>query len=188
MPSANWLEAHEINNNYLKPHGYKLSFHNIPKVSYLCQSANIPGISVQSPEQANPFIDVPVVGDKPIREDLTVSFLVDMDMKNYLEIYNWIVGYSFPDSRDQFIELRESGTHRLLSRQATPLNEETGLYSDATLTVLTNNNNPNLHFFYTDLYPVSLSGLPFSVNQVDFDYQIATATFKYKGYNVEYVV
>jgi hypothetical protein len=62
------------------------------------------------------------------------------------------------------------------------------MYSDATLTVLTNQNNPNLHFFYNDIVPISLSGLTFTVDNVDFEYQIASATFKYKGYNVEYVV
>jgi hypothetical protein len=83
MPSPNWVAAHDIGNNYLKPHGYRLSFHNIPKVSYLCKSANIPGISVPNPSQPTPFYDVPVVGEKPIREDLNITFIVDMDMKNY---------------------------------------------------------------------------------------------------------
>jgi hypothetical protein len=189
MPSPNWIEAHNIGNNFLKPHGYRLSFHNLPKVSYYCQTSNIPGIAVSNPQQPTPFYDVPVVGDKPTRDDLVITFVVDMDLQNYLEIYNWIVGYSFPDDRDQFVKLRESGTHRALSRQNTPFNEENGMYSDATLTVLTNMNNPNLHYFYKDLYPVTLAGLPFnSAQEGGFDYQLATATFKYKSFAVEQVV
>ncbi len=188
MPSATWTEAHDIGDNYLRPNGFRLSFHNIPKVSYLCQSANIPGLSVGNPQQATPFFDVPVAGDKPTREDLVVKFLVDSDMKNYISIYNWIVGYSFPDDRDQFIDLRASGTHSILSRAITAYNEESGIYSDATLTVLTAKNNANIMIYYHDLIPVSLSGLPFDAAIGEFDYMTAVATFKYKSYNIETVI
>ena len=57
-------------------------------------------------------------------------------------------------------------------------------YSDATLTVLTNKNNPILEVRFEDLFPVSLSSLNFSQSAEDVQYLTATIDFRYKIYTM----
>ena len=58
-----------------------------------------------------------------------------------------------------------------------------GLFSDATLTILTSKNNPVTEVRFSDLFPISLSGLPYNQQANDTDYLTATVTFNYKIYD-----
>jgi hypothetical protein len=42
--------------------------------------------------------DIELPGDKLIFGDLTLRFLVDEDLENYLEIQNWMRGLGYPES------------------------------------------------------------------------------------------
>ena len=57
-------------------------------------------------------------------------------------------------------------------------------YSDATLQVLNNNNLVNFDVVFKNVFPVSLSTMPFDVTGTDNDYLTATATFEYVLYEV----
>ena len=58
------------------------------------------------------------------------------------------------------------------------------MFSDATLTLLTNKNNPVAEVKFEDLYPVSLSSLDFSQEQTDVQYLKASTDFAYKYYTI----
>ena len=58
------------------------------------------------------------------------------------------------------------------------------MFSDATLTLLTNKNNPIAEVKFEDLYPVSLSSLEFSQEQTDVQYLRASTDFQYKYYTI----
>lgn len=60
--------------------------------------------------------------------------------------------------------------------------KEGGIYSDATLTVLTNKNNPVTEIRFRDVFPTSLSGLSYDQQASDVDYLSTDITFKYKYY------
>ena len=57
-------------------------------------------------------------------------------------------------------------------------------YSDATLTILSNKNNPIVEVRFADLFPVSLSGLDYNQNVTDVEYLTATIDFRYKLYEI----
>ena len=103
------------NRNYMSPLGFKLVLTKTPKVDFLCQSANIPSISMGTAIQPSYLKDIPVPGDKVLYDDLTVRFLVDEKMENYLAIYKWITGLGYPESLGQFEQLRkdDNRTRRL---------------------------------------------------------------------------
>jgi hypothetical protein len=46
MSQSTWVKERINNRNFLAPNGFKLSLINFPQVSFYCQSANIPGISI----------------------------------------------------------------------------------------------------------------------------------------------
>ena len=171
------------NRNYMSPLGFKLILTKTPKVDFLCQSANIPQISMGTAIQPTYLKDIPVPGDKVLYDDLTVRFLVDEKMENYLAIYMWITGLGFPESIGQFSQLKKDDirTNASASDDGDPRYFE---FSDATLQVLNSNYKPSVLINFKDAFPVALSTLDFDVTTRDYNYFTAEATFKYTIFNI----
>jgi hypothetical protein len=71
---------------------------------------------------------IPVPGDQIQFEDLTLQFLVDENMENYLEIHNWIYSLGYPKSVDQFGDLIRADDNQFVI-------DNLRQFSDGTLTV-----------------------------------------------------
>ena len=177
------FEKQIANRNYMSPLGFKLVLTKTPKVDFLCQSANIPQISMGTAIQPTYLKDIPVPGDKVLYDDLTVRFLVDEKMENYLAIYKWITGLGFPESIGQFQQLRKDDirTNASASDDGDPRYFE---FSDATLQILNSNYKPSVLVNFKDAFPISLSTLEFDVANRDYSYFTAEVTFKYTIYNI----
>ena len=171
------------NRNYMSPVGFKLVLTKTPKVDFLCQSANIPSISMGTAIQPSYLKDIPVPGDKVLYDDLNVRFLVDEKMENYLAIHKWITGLGYPESIGQYRQLKtdDKRTDRRVNDSADPLYFQ---YSDATLQVLNSNYRPSVLVNFKDAFPTSLSTLDFDVTTRDYNYFTAEVTFKYTIYNI----
>ena len=171
------------NRNYMSPLGFKLIITKTPKVDFLCQSANIPSISMGTAIQPSYLKDIPVPGDKVLYDDLTVSFLVDEKMENYLAIHKWITGLGYPESRGQYDQLKKDDkrTSRIVGDDGDPRYFE---FSDATLQVLNSNYKPSVLINFKDAFPISLSTLEFDVTTRDYNFFTAQVTFKYTIYNI----
>ena len=171
------------NRNYMSPLGFKLILTKTPKVDFLCQSANIPQISMGTAIQPTYLKDIPVPGDKVLYDELTVRFLVDEKMENYLAIYKWITGLGYPESLGQYDQLRKDDirTDRIVGDDGDPLYFQ---YSDATLQILSSNYKPSIHVNFKDAFPVALSTLDFDVTTRDYSFFTASVTFKYTIDNI----
>ena len=171
------------NRNYMSPLGFKLILTKTPKVDFLCQSANIPQISMGTAIQPTYLKDIPVPGDKVLYDDLTVRFLVDEKMENYLAIYKWITGLGYPESLGQFKQLKTNDirTNASASDDGDPRYFE---FSDATLQILNSNYKPSVLVNFKDAFPTSLSTLEFDVANRDYSYFTANVTFKYTIFNI----
>ena len=171
------------NRNYMSPLGFKLILTKTPKVDFLCQSANIPQISMGTAIQPTYLKDIPVRGDKVLYDDLTVRFLVDEKMENYLAIYKWIAGLGYPESLGQYNQLKKDDirTNSRIGDDGDPRYFE---FSDATLQVLSSNYKPSVLINFKDAFPVSLSTLEFDVSQRDYSFFTASVTFKYTIFNI----
>ena len=171
------------NRNYMSPLGFKLVLTKTPKVDFLCQSANIPSISMGTAIQPTYLKDIPVPGDKVLYDDLSVRFLVDEKMENYLAIHKWITGLGYPESIGQYRQLKkdDNRTDSLVADKGDPLYFQ---YSDATLQVLNSNYKPSVLINFKDAFPISLSTLDFDVTTRDYNYFTAEVTFKYTIYDI----
>ena len=171
------------NRNYMSPLGFKLILTKTPKVDFLCQSANIPQISMGTAIQPSYLKDIPVPGDKVLYDDLNVRFLVDEKMENYLAIYKWITGLGYPESLGQFKQLKTNDirTNASASDDGDPRYFE---FSDATLQILNSNYKPSVLVNFKDAFPTSLSTLEFDVADRDYSYFTANVTFKYTIFNI----
>ena len=171
------------NRNYMSPLGFKLILTKTPKVDFLCQSANIPQISMGTAVQPTYLKDIPVPGDKVLYDDLTIRFLVDEKMENYLAIYKWITGLGYPESLGQYDQLRKDDirTDTRVGDDGDPRYFE---FSDATLQVLSSNYKPSVLINFKDTFPTSLSTLDFDVSQRDYSFFTAQVSFKYTIFNI----
>ena len=163
------------NRNFLSPVGFKFTLAKEPKVAFFCNSAKIPEITLGTEVQATYLKDIDVPGDKITYGDLSLKFLVDEDMVNYMAIHNWITGLGFPETTQQYKNL---------------ITDEEGLqdpkraFSDGSLYILDSNYNTNAVVKFKDLFPISLTSLDFNSTQTDIQYFTADVTFKYTVYNI----
>ena len=169
------------NRNYLSPVGFKFVITKAPKADFFSNSASIPGINLGFALQPNYLRDIPGAGDKLTFEDFTLSFFVDENLENYMEVQNWLRGLGYPDSVEEFIDLKKDDTYTPDPSAKNALNE----YSDATLIVYNSSFNEIVKVKFRDVFPVSLSTINFDASVGDIDYVTADATFKYSIYDIE---
>ena len=182
MTDSNNPFENQINNrNYLSPLGFKLIISKIPKVDFLCQAANIPSISMGTAVQPTYLKDIPVPGDKPVYDDLTVRFIIDENMENYLSLNKWITGLGYPESLKQYQQLGDVGPDLATQDNSDPRWFE---FSDATLQILSSNYQPNINVTFRGCFPVAVSTLEFDSSQRDYSYFTCEATFKYDYYTI----
>ena len=167
----------------MSPLGFKLVITKTPKVDFLCQSANIPSISMGTAIQPTYLKDIAVPGDKVLYDDLSIRFLVDEKMENYLAIHKWITGLGYPENLGQYDQLRKDDrrTDGRVGDDGDPRYFE---FSDATLQILNSNYKPSVLINFKDAFPISLSTLDFDVTARDYSYFTAEVTFKYTIYNI----
>lgn len=184
ITEANWVNQQPSDLDYLKPNGFKFQIHNLPNVSYFCQGANIPAIQIGSPTVPTPLADIPYPGDKLTYGDLVIRFLVQENMANYIELYNWLIGLGFPENHDQYKNWNESQRYRFPAISDKRLGA-LGNFSDADFFILDSDNNPNVKISFTDVFPVSLEGLDFDISSGRADFLVGIAAFKYRHYTIQ---
>jgi hypothetical protein len=172
------LTRNPLNPNFLHPNKYQLNFGRMPNIQYFCQSVTVPGISMSEIPQATPFSDLYIPGDKPIFDLLNVTFLVDEEMKAWLEVYEWIRGMTFPTSFEEYQNLSKLNPDVLNGKPQ---------YSNATITVLSSANNPIVRFHYYDVFPTSLSTVIMNASDSPENIITADATFRYSYFKVEQI-
>lgn len=155
-------------NNYLGNTYFRFEFTRLPTVTYFCQRVNLPAISFTHAELPTPLgLTSKVPGGKYEYEQLTVSFMVDEDMKNWLEVYNWMRSIGNLDDIKHHI-----GNHH-------------DKYSDARIIITNSAFKPNISVRIRGVFPVALSGIDFDSTTTETETVIATGTFNFTHYEIE---
>lgn len=159
------------NNNMLSPVGFSFQINRCPNMNFFVQSVVLPGVNLGQLNVPNQFKEVPVPGDHITYGDLDVTFKINEDMSNYIEIFSWITALGFPDNFRQYkdIENRPSFTGD-------------SIYSDATLTILSSAMNPSMRIEITDLFPTAISPVTVDSRDMMIEYIEATASFRFLNY------
>lgn len=162
------------NINYFIPTGFNFIIDRIPNVNFFCQSANLPGLNLGVATINTPFKDYPIAGDKIDFNEFRISFVVDEELKNWLEIYNWIIGLGNPYDLDQYKKLKESNSQ--------------GVYSDGNLFILSSHKNVQYRVNFQKMFPISLSDIDMNSISSDTTTIIADVSFGYTIYNIERMI
>ena len=176
--------------DYASPTQFRFGVHQLPKVEFFTVTANLPGISAGTATQSTPFKDIPLMGEKITYENLSISFIVDEYLENYISLHNWMVGIGFPEKREQFQIFRDVTSNTPASGKTPPVDlagkaiPDKSLFSDAFIQILSNKNNPIVEVNFENAFPISLSALDFSQAATDVEYMVATAEFAYQIYEI----
>ena len=183
MATANWQSEQPTNLNYLSPVNFDLQINKLPKTRYFCVGATLPSIALSESEQATTLaIAAYTPGDKLSFDPLGVRFIVDEDMTNYQEIYNWMIqlgpGYDTDDYKGLV------GSTISTTGFNTRGGDFTKMYSDATLIVNTSAGNANIEFTFEDCFPTSLGAVDFKSDESDIPYVVADLTLRYTLFKI----
>ena len=99
-------------------------------------------------------------------DELSITFLVDERMRNWLEIFNWMRSTT---QVEDFTEFAAANTH----------------LTTANLIILNSNKNPKINVTFEGLYPRTLGSIDFTTTLMDPEPFQCTATFAYRNYNIE---
>ena len=145
--------------NSLSQLNFKLKLNTTPELEFRVQSVVIPGLNLGTIEIPTPFVVIPEPGNLSY-EQVTVNFMVGEDMKDYMEIFDWMVGLGGPDGL---------GTYERK-------------FIDGSIFILNSSQKPLKNIRFKDMYPVSLSDLTFDSTLSEIQYATATASFRFSRF------
>jgi hypothetical protein len=155
------------NLNYLQGAAYTLSIAILPELPYFVQRVNLPGVSINPVMIPNQNVPIPETGDSPTQDDLVVTFKVDEDLVNWFKIRDWIWENGFGEDNNQYKLRKDANT----------------VFSDATLTILSNKRRSNIIVDYKSLFPTSITSVELQNDVSDLPFPISTVSFKYLRYS-----
>ena len=173
---ANSAFAKQIQNrNFLSGVAFKFNLTKFPKVDFFSNSARIPELNLELTRQPSYLKNIDVPGERLTYGDLTLRFLVDENMENYISVYTWLKGLGFPESTKEFKDL---------TTDRDGIRDPKEAFCDGTLRILNSNYREVAQVIFRDFFPTSLTSLDFDATNTDIQYFTAEATFKYTIYNL----
>jgi hypothetical protein len=154
--------------NFLSPIEFKFILSRLPNVEFFVQGANVPGMTSGVTDFPTPFKILHEPGDKLSYDDLNITVICDENLTSYIEVQDWLVGLTRPESFDQYKELVPRG-----------------IKSDASLIILNSNKNANVVLKFKDVFPIAISAIQLSTTGTDVTPPTFDITFKHSGYKIE---
>lgn len=170
MSNISLLTKIPVNTSLLQGTKFTFTFPNLPFLRYFCQSVELPGISTSPVTVSSPFANMYRHGDKLVFGDLTITALIDEDLRLWEETRNWLVALTKPSEYREYLKY---------------LNGEGKPYHDAFLTINNNANIPNIRIKYTYCHPFSLSPISFNTTTNADETITASISFRYDQFEIE---
>jgi|TARA_B110000914_G_scaffold220491_1_gene230655 hypothetical protein len=149
--------------NFLNPSSFVLTLDSLAYsgAEFTIQTMILPDVTTEGASLPFRQIDVGRTSDKMVFGQFEISYLIDEDLLNYKEIFDWM----------------KSNVETNHSTSTT-----SDHYRDLTLTVMNSANNVTKQIKFVDAYPTSISSLPFDITTTDVEYLTAVVTFAYSYY------
>lgn len=158
------------NGNLLQATKYTFIIPELPFARYFCQSVILPSVSTSEIMMPTPFSDTYRHGDKLVYEPITLTVIVDEDLKVWEETHNWLKALTSPTNFEEY---------RRIKSRIIPA------YYDGILTINTNANIPNLRLKFRNCHPISLGSIQFSSSDSADTTILTDITFRYDYYDIE---
>lgn len=156
-------------NNYLSAGGFKIQVKRLPNVEFFSNKILLPSVTTNSVKSDTPLRSFYSVGDHINYADLDLTFIVDENMNNYIEIYSWIKAFGTPETLESYDKLNKS---------------QEGLTSDISVMILNSHKNPNIEVTFLNAFPVGITPVSLDLSNADVTYVEATVTLRYDQFNI----
>ena len=146
--------------NFLNPSSFVLTLDSqaYSGAEFTIQTMILPDVSADGAPLPWKQVDVAMASDKITFGQFEISYLIDEDLLNYKEIFDWLKAN---------VETKHTATNHV---------------RDLTLTIMNSANNVTKQIKFIDAYPTSLASLPFDITITDVEYLTAVVTFQYSYY------
>jgi hypothetical protein len=135
-------------------------------LQFFCTTATVPSLTQSEVLQGYKNKNAYFPGDTIEYSTLEVTFIVDEELKNYIEMYNWLktdAGYNTENTKTG------PTTHQVK-------------FKDITLSILTSKNTINKQVKFSDAFPTSLGELQFTTQDTAVEYITCTVSFRYNRF------
>ena len=170
------IDQTPVNKNFLSPLNFTFVLKRSPHLNFFVQRINIPRMTLGNLLAPSPLLNIPYAADHIDYGNLTLTFKVDEDLTNYMELHDWMVGLGYPENQD---------TYKTLESKSSSSGES--LKSDISLVISDGIKNPNYEVTFRDAFPIELGELDFQTTDSSVDYVTASATFRYTIFNISKV-
>ena len=174
IPQGGVLLRNPATTNNLLPNRFRLAIKRAPNVEFWVQEIEIPGFSIESVGVGTPFVEIPESGEHIAYEDLGISFLVDSELANYFEVYQWLRSLGKPERFGEYARLVKA-----------PIVLDEGVKSDFVVFVLNGMQQPTKKFTFHDAFPYAIGGLRFNSTDPDLSRIVCHTAFKYTYFDLE---
>lgn len=142
------------NLNFLTPTSFKLTIDNkkFANIEYFITNVTLPSIDTAEIQTNFKGFSMFMPGGMVNHGILSVKFMVDENMRNYSEIFNWIIDNHVAADTIRY---------------------------DLVLSILSSKNNTNRQFRFVDAFPTSIGGFDLSTQVSDVEYASTVATFRH---------
>ena len=176
--------ATPTNKSFLHPTAFRLLIPRLPNVEFFCTSVTVPDISFSEAIFAtNIGVNAYYPGDKITFMDLSVTYLIDEDMANYKEVYDWMRAITPANDPQTFKNL--TGTTSTSTNAYTGTNSDLEQNEDITLVINTNKNNPNRYIRFYDSFPIALGGFQMNSESTDVAVLTGSVNFRFTYFTIE---
>lgn len=159
--------------NYLNPTSFLVSVERLPNVEFFTQRAILPSVSMSAVTTPNPLKNLYNVPDHLEYAELDLSFILDENMNNYIEVLRWMEGISTPETLSQFDRLKKT---------------KDGIVSDIVVILTNSHKNPHIEFRFKDAFPLTISPISLDITPGDIVNPEVTVTFRHNGFEVTQLV
>ena len=146
--------------NFLNPSSFVLTLDSqtYSGAEFTIQTMMLPDITADGADLPYTQLNIKMAPDKITFGAFEISYLIDEDLLNYKEIFDWIKGN---------VESNHKAHNHV---------------RDVTLTIMNSANNVTKQIQFVDAYPTTLSSLPFDITIGEIEYLTAVVSFSYSYY------
>lgn len=162
------------NTSFLQLNKFTFLIPDKPYLKYFCQTVSIPSVATTEITIPTPFSNTYRHGEKLNYEPLTITALLDEDLRVWQETYDWLKSLTRPSSFDEYPRKSKG--------------DRTPLYSDGILTINTNANIPNVRIKFLDCHPIAISMITFDTKLNAETIPTFDITFRYDNFEIERLI
>lgn len=158
------------NSSLLQSTKYTFVIPDLPFARYFCQTVNLPDVSTSAVEVPTPFSAIKRHGDTLRWSDLSMSVLVDEELRVWEETLEWLKSLTKPTRFEEYNK-----------RKGVEFNK----YYDGILTINTNANVPQIRIKFYNVHPTMLGQLIFDTTTSAEQTITVDMSFSYDYFEVE---